>query len=200
MAKNLLEGLPFGHFAVIAADVPSKYVTRSDKGMGRSAERHYSTMTDSELLQLNVISHAAPDSFLFYWVTGPLLAVGAHIPIMKSWGFTPTAIWGVWIKPTKKHWENGTLLLDDALFKMGMGHTSRQNAEFVVIGRRGKPMRISKRVRQIMMEPLREHSRKPERFFENVEEFCAGPRLELFGRQQRIGWTVRGNESEKFDR
>src|SRR5882757_4564108 len=79
MPEKLLEGLPYGHFAVIAADVPSKYITRSEKGMGRSAERHYPTMGHSELLRLDVISHAAPDAFLFYWVTGPLLAIGAHI-------------------------------------------------------------------------------------------------------------------------
>lgn len=195
----MLEGLPYGHFRMIAADVPWQYETRTPEGQKRSGEMHYPTMPLEQIIRMNVIAHAAPDSFLLFWITGPRLARGDHIRIMRSWGFDPTAIWGVWIKPTKRHWENGTLLLDDALFKMGMGHTSRQNAEFVVIGRRGKPKRISKRVRQIMMEPLREHSRKPERFFENAEEFAEGPRLELFGRESRPGWTVRGNESTKFD-
>jgi hypothetical protein len=47
--------------------------------------------------------------------------------------------------------------------------------------------------------PLREHSRKPDEFYESVERLCAGPRLELFGRQSRPGWEVRGLESTKFD-
>ena len=86
----------------------------------------------------------------------------------------------------------------DTFFKMGLGYTSRQNAEFVVLGRRGDPPRKSASVRQIMVEPAREHSRKPEKFYQNAETYAAGPRLELFGRQQRPGWTVRGNESDKF--
>ena len=195
---TLLDGLPLQHFGLIAADVPWQYLTRSAKGQGKSAERHYRTMALDKILRLDVVSHAAKDAFLLFWVTGPHLAIGSHIPIMRSWGFEPTAIWGVWLKPTKKHWENGTLLLDDALWKMGMGHTSRQNAEFVVIGRRGHPKRQSRKVRQIIMEPLREHSRKPEKFFQNAEQFGAGPYLELFGRQQRENWIVRGDESAKF--
>ena len=43
----------------------------------------------------------------------------------------------VWIKPTRKAFANGNLFLSEALFAMGMGHTTRQNAEFVVLGRRG---------------------------------------------------------------
>jgi N6-adenosine-specific RNA methylase IME4 len=194
----MLEGLRHGHYACITADIPWKYKVRSTGGLGKSAERHYQTMDLWDVARMPVVQIAAADAFLFFWVTGPFLAIGGHIAIMRAWGFEPSAIWGVWLKPTKKHWENGTLLLDDALWKMGMGHTSRQNAEFVVIGRRGNPRRQSKAVRQIMMEPLREHSRKPEKFFENVERFSLGPRLELFGRQQREGWVVRGHEADKF--
>lgn len=194
----MLVGLPFAHFGMIAADIPWKYQVRSERGLGRSPERYYQTMHLLNVARMNVVAHAAPDAFLMFWVTGPFLAIGAHIAIMRAWGFEPTAIWGVWIKPTKQAFNNGHLLLDDAVWKMGMGYTSRQNAEFVVIGRRGDPRRLSKRVRQIIVEPLREHSRKPEKFFHNCEEFGAGPRLELFGRQQRKGWVVRGDENEKF--
>lgn len=195
---SLLDGLPLNHFGTIAADVPWAYKTRSEKGMGKSAEKHYATMHLHNIARLPVIRHAAPDCHLLFWVTGPFLAIGAHIPIMRSWGFDPTAIWGVWVKPTKESWNNGHLMLDDAVWKMGMGHTSRQNAEFVVIGRRGNPRRLSKSVRQIITAPLREHSRKPDQFFENAMKYGQGPYLELFGREQRKGWTVRGDESDKF--
>jgi len=46
---------------------------------------------------------------------------------------------------------------------------------------------------------VREHSRKPESFYELVDKICPGAKLELFGRQQREGWTCWGAESEKFD-
>lgn len=186
---------------MIAADVPWAYKVRSEKGLGRSAEKHYATMHLHRIAQLPVEAHAATDAHLLFWVTGPFLAIGAHVPIMRSWGFEPTAIWGVWVKPTKSHYHQGHMFFDeniDRMWKMGMGHTSRQNAEFVVIGRKGNPRRLSKSVRQIITAPLREHSRKPDEFFRNAEEYAAGPRLELFGREQREGWTVRGNQSDLF--
>ena len=198
---TLLEGLPYNHFALIAADVPWKYKTRSEKGQGRSAERHYKTMHLAQIARLNVVAHAAKDSHLLFWVTGPFLAIGAHIPIMRAWGYEPTAIWGVWVKPTKAHYQQGHMFFDgniDRMWKMGMGHTSRQNAEFVVIGRRGNPRRLSKSVHQIITAPLREHSRKPDEFFAKAEQYAAGPRLELFGRQQRADWIVRGDEADLF--
>lgn len=199
---NMFEGLPYRHFSMIASDCATKFKTRSDKGGGKSAERHYKrSMTDEELAHLPVEAYAAKDCHLLYWETGPRLAAGKHIPIMKAWGFEPTAIWAVWIKPTKAHYRQGHMFFDgniDKIWKMGMGHTSRQNAEFVIIGRRGSPIRLSKSVRQIITAPLREHSRKPDEFFDNAMRYGPGPRLELFGREQRDGWTVRGDEIGKF--
>jgi N6-adenosine-specific RNA methylase IME4 len=197
----MFDDLPHRHFRMIAADVPWRYKVRSAKGLGRSAEKHYETMHLHRIARLPVEAYAAKDAHLLFWVTGPFLAIGAHVPIMRSWGFEPTAIWGVWIKPTKAHFDQGHMFFDgnmDRVWKMGMGHTSRQNAEFVVIGRKGNPKRLSKAVRQIITAPLREHSRKPDEFFINAEAYGEGPRLELFGREQREGWTVRGNQSDLF--
>ena len=194
----MFEGLPYRHFRMVAADPPWAYRTRSAKGQGRSAEQHYATMSLEDIARLPVEAHCAKDCHLLLWVTGPFLAIGAHITIMRAWGFDPCALWAVWIKPTQARWDHGHLMLDDTVWRMGMGHTSRQNAEFVVAGRRGRPERLSKKVRQIMTEPARQHSRKPEIFYQNAEAYAAGPRLELFGRQARKMWTVRGNEVEKF--
>jgi N6-adenosine-specific RNA methylase IME4 len=194
----MFEGLPYRHFKMIVADPPWAYQTRSKKGHGRSAEKHYGTMSLSDMARLPVEAYAAPDCHLLLWITGPFLAIGAHIHLMQAWGFMPVSLWGVWIKPTKGSWEHGHLMLDDAVWKMGLGHTTRQNAEFVIAGRRGQPERASKAVRQIMTEPLRQHSRKPEIFYKNAELYAPGPRLELFGRERRKMWEVRGNEADKF--
>ena len=40
------------------------------------------------------------------------------------------------------------------------------------------------------------HSAKPEAFQDMVEAVSPGPRLELFARRARPGWTVWGNEVE----
>lgn len=194
----LLRGLRRNHYRCVAADVPWAFKTFSDKGLDRSAEKHYGTMSLDDIAALDVARYCAPDCHLFFWITAPFLAKGAHLPIMMAWGFTPTAIAFTWLKPVAKQYRQGQLFLDDELFRMGMGHTTRQNAEFVVLGRRGKPERLKADVRATLIEPAREHSRKPEKFFTAVERYCEGPRLELFGRQMRGGWTVRGDEREKF--
>ena len=80
-----------------------------------------------------------------------------------------------------------------------MGHTTRQNAEYVVLGRRGKPRRLRKDVHQLIIQPRREHSRKPDELYARVERYCTGPYLELFARQRRPGWDCWGNEIDKFE-
>jgi len=196
----LLRGLRREFFAVIAADVPWDFVTWSKRGKDRSPDRHYETMTLADIAAMPVANYAAPDSRLFFWVTSPFLAKGAHVPIMRAWGFEPVAIFNTWLKPTQAAWHQGALFLDhDKLWKMGMGHTSRKNCEFVIEGRRGSPpKRLAADIREEIIEPAREHSRKPEKFYENVQRYAAGPYLELFGRSQRKGWVVRGNEAHKF--
>jgi N6-adenosine-specific RNA methylase IME4 len=147
-----------------------------------------------------VLAHAAADAHLFFWVTGPFLAKGAHVRIMRAWGFEPVAVGFVWVKTNKSVGPQWMGYVDDAIWHMGLGHTTRQNAECCLLGRRGSPVRLSAAVRQIIVSPLREHSRKPEEVYRRIEKYCPGPRLELFGRQSRRGWTVRGNEADKFDR
>jgi N6-adenosine-specific RNA methylase IME4 len=79
-----------------------------------------------------------------------------------------------------------------------MGFGTRANAELCWLGRRGKPQRLSKGVHQLIVAPVREHSRKPDAMYERIEEFCAGPYLELFARQRRPGWISLGDEVDRF--
>lgn len=44
--------------------------------------------------------------------------------------------------------------------------------------------------------PHNSHSTKPEFFQDMIETVSDGPRLELFARRPREGWTVWGNEVE----
>jgi N6-adenosine-specific RNA methylase IME4 len=57
---------------------------------------------------------------------------------------------------------------------------------------------VSKGVRQLIVEPRREHSRKPDEQYPRIEALVEGPRLELFARHQRPGWDVWGNQTDKF--
>jgi hypothetical protein len=115
---------------------------------------------------------------------------------MDAWGFRYSSVAFTWVKTNPKA---PVLFLDHRSFHIGLGHTTRKNAEFCLLGRRGSPKRLSKAVRELIIAPRREHSRKPEEAYARIEQFCAGPRLELFGRQTRLGWEVWGNEATKFD-
>jgi MT-A70 protein len=44
----------------------------------------------------------------------------------------------------------------------------------------------------------REHSRKPDEFYDIVESCSPGPYLELFARGPRKGWSVWGNQSDDY--
>ncbi len=83
---------------------------------------------------------------------------------------------------------------------MALGHTTRKNTELCWLGRRGNPKRLDKGVRELIVAPVREHSRKPDEIYERIERFCAGPYLELFARQRRNGWFSDGNELDRFAR
>ncbi len=191
--------LPLGPFPCICADPPWSYSVFSDKGKDRAAEAHYDCMSIADIAALPVEAAAAKDAHLFMWITGPCMVQGQHLEIMRSWGFRPSAMAFVWIKSKVGTATQSCAFIDHHLFVKGMGHTTRQNAEFVILGRRGSPKRLTKAMHQIIVAPRREHSRKPDEFFERVEEYCDGPRLELFGRQSRRGWSTWGNQATKFD-
>ena len=53
---------------------------------------------------------------------------------------------------------------------------------------------------QVIIEPRREHSRKPDCTRERIERLKSpGPILELFARSERPGWTAWGDELDKFE-
>ena len=80
----------------------------------------------------------------------------------------------------------------------GLGHTTRKNAEFCLLARRGRPQRLTADVREVVLEPVREHSRKPTEVYRRIERFCPGPRIDLFARERRPGWTSWGDEIGRF--
>ena len=195
---------PDGPFGLIAADPPWRFKSWSDKGLGRSPDRHYRTQTLDWICSLPVEWCAGRDCHLMLWITGPELVLGTHLRIFEAWGFKPSSMGFIWIKPTKAA-QHGRIFappMTHKEFPPGLGHTTRQNAEYVVFGRRGKPTRASRGVHQILVEPRREHSRKPEDFFAKAEAFV-GPdvaKLELFSRERRPGWITWGDQVDLFNK
>lgn len=192
-------GLRRGAYACVAADPAWQFKHRSTKGEVRSPEAHYRTMPIKDICVLPVADLAATDAWLFLWTTGPHLP--SALMVMGAWGFGYSGIAFTWAKQRRAHdpAQFAFLPTAEADFHVGMGYTTRKNCEFCLLGRRGKPKRLAADVRELIVAPVREHSRKPDEFFDRVERFCAGPRVELFARQSRPGWDSWGNERTKFD-
>jgi N6-adenosine-specific RNA methylase IME4 len=82
---------------------------------------------------------------------------------------------------------------------MGMGDLFRMQCEFCLVGIKGKPLLDNPHnLRDIIREARREHSRKPEAFYEMVETLCPYKKIEYFAREQREGYEVYGNDCNKF--
>lgn len=196
---DLLEGVPPRHFGCIYADPPWHFQSRTPPNENstsrRDVEVHYQTMPLAEIKALPVADHAAPTGcHLFLWTTGPHLPVA--LEVMAAWGFRYSGIGFNWIK-LKKSFDPTQLRFTrtiDSDYHVSLGFTTRKNSELCLLGRRGGAKRIAKNIRELIISPRREHSRKPEEARERIERYCAGPYLELFGRETRPGWTVVGNQ------
>jgi N6-adenosine-specific RNA methylase IME4 len=190
--KCILADPPW-HFRAFTALQMSNWTSRRD------AEKHYAVLGSENIIGLPVKEIASGDAHLFLWVTGPCLRQA--FDVIEAWGFRYSAIAFTWIKLKRSYRVDQLRFLPtaEADLHVGLGFTTRKNAEFCLLGRRGSARRQSKKVREVIMTPVRQHSRKPDEAYARIEEYCVGPRLELFGRQSRPGWTVWGNEATKFD-
>lgn len=169
-------------FAVIYADPPWEFEVYSGKGKQRSAERHYDTKSLDDISALPVAALAADDCALFLWCVMP--EIPGALEIIQEWGFEYKTVAFTWVKQNR----GGAGLFT------GMGYWTRANAELCLLATRGSPMRLAMDVHQVVMAPVREHSRKPDEVRTRIERLLAGPYLELYGRQHFPGWTVWGNE------
>ena len=196
----LLAGLPKHAFRTVLADPPWFFRTRTEFVSRRDPRHHYKggVMSAAQIAALPVGDFAAKDAHLFLWTTGPCLEQA--FAVIKAWGCRYSGIGFTWIKLKKTFDPTQLRFLPtvDGDFHVGLGFTTRKNAEFCLLARRGSAKRTAKDVRELILAPRREHSRKPEAVYERIERYSVGPYLELFGRQERQNWTVRGDEVGKY--
>ena len=198
----MFDGLTKNGYGAILADPPWRYEVwsgetavkrRSGHGTNVAAAVHYQTMSAEEISALPITELAADDCVLFIWVTWPTLLQA--ISLIESWGFTYKTCAFSWMKA---HAGQIELFQDSLEGHMGMGYWTRANSEVCLLATRGKPKRLNADVRQSIISPRREHSRKPDGIHGRIERLVAGPYLELFARQKRSGWDVWGNQTDKF--
>jgi len=169
-------------FDVVAIDPPWDY---SEHG-GFTVDEHdpeanrggvdYPTMTVSGIKDIEL--PLKDNAVVFLWTTHAFLHDAFHL--LEHWGLEYKA----------------TIVWDKE--KMGIGRTVRMQCEFCLLAVKGKPLLQGGSIRDIIREARREHSRKPEAFYNLVETMTIGSRLDYFAREQRKGWEVYGAETTKF--
>jgi N6-adenosine-specific RNA methylase IME4 len=180
-----------GKYGAILADPPWRFEAWSGKGKARAADNHYDTASTGAIAELPVFELAAESAALFLWACWPTLADAFRV--IEDWGFAYKTCAFSWMKADPYR-----LFADDKTPFAGMGYWTRANTEPCLLATRGKPKRLNADVRQGIIAPRREHSRKPDGIHERIERLVAGPYVELFARQRRPGWDCWGNELDKF--
>lgn len=168
-------------FRCIVADPPWSF---SDKLPGhkrgiRGAEAKYQVLSQPDIESFDLPPIAA-DAWLFLWRVAS--QVEEAYRVCRAWGFSPKSEI-VWIKRTVKGGRH-----------FGMGRSVRAEHETAIVASRGRPEILSRSIRSTFEAPVGLHSAKPDAFFDLVEALVPGPRLELFARRERDGWTCLGNE------
>jgi len=177
-------GSPFTKYRTIYADPPWQFANRTGKVAPEYRRLHrYATMTIEQIQSLPVEAIAAEPSHLYLWVPNALLRWG--LDVMEAWGFTyKTNL--VWHKVRKDGGPDGR----------GVGFYYRNVTELLLFGVRGhmRTLKPGRRAVNIVKSRKREHSRKPDEFYDLIEKCSPGPRLELFARHPRARWAQWGDE------
>ena len=161
---------PEGKYPVIYADP-------AWQSGDRAVENHYRTMPIEDICALPVAEIAADDAVLYLWATSPMLPEA--LQVIEAWGFSYLTNM-VWVKD-----------------KIGRGHWARNRHELLLIAKRGNfsPPAPADRPDSVILFPRGRHSAKPHQFYEIIERNHPGlPKVELFCRTPRKGWTVWGDE------
>jgi N6-adenosine-specific RNA methylase IME4 len=140
----------------------------------------YPTMTDEEIGEFPVSEIAEDACHLFCWTTQKHLPTG--LELIEKWGFKYVFLM-TWHKP-------------GGFQPFGL---PQYNSEFVIYGRRGAAKFCDTQAFHACFQAeRREHSRKPDIFYETVRRVTDDGRIDIFSREKRAGFDQLGNESEKF--
>lgn len=164
-----------------------------EKGAGkikRGADRHYGVMNSREILRVILNSgvfNPLPDAHLYLWVTNNYLPDALWLIDALGFKYKTTVTW--------------------AKDRMGLGRYFRGRTEQLLFATSGNGMLVREMRTQrkdlttlILAKHAKNgrgkivHSAKPEESYRLVEAASPSPRLEMFARRKRPGWTAWGDE------
>lgn len=185
---------PFGdlqpqHYSVCLIDPPWRWA-----GGTKGRPQHYPRMTLDEIKAMPVRRLLRPEGGrVCLWLTAPLMH---RMPeIAKAWRLRYSSM-----IPWIKLWngEDGMFIYANSIAR-GTGLEVMGNAEYCVILKAGRPHSILRKpFPGVLIEPRRQHSRKPIGLHAEIEARIPGPYCEIFARERRQGWDAWGNETAKF--
>jgi N6-adenosine-specific RNA methylase IME4 len=172
-----------GPFGSVVIDPPWA-IEKIDRDVRpNQAEFDYPVMSEDELRSfwhVEMVPRIEPDCHLFMWTTQKFLPVALKLIGEFGFRYAFTMVW---------HKAGGFQPVDLPQF----------NCEFVVYARRGSPVFITTKDFPCCFDgERREHSRKPDRFYEIVRRVTGGSRIDVFSREPREGFAQFGNESGRF--
>ena len=169
---------PTGRYHTIVIDPPwpMQKIERNVRPKQEGFE--YPTMSLEELAQFPLPELAEDDCHLYFWVTQKYLPAG--LDLVGKWGFKYQCLL-TWVKNvgfTPFSWMYST--------------------EHVIFARRGnlKLLQLGKRLD--FSGKVRQHSRKPNEFYNLVRQVSPGPRIDVFSREQHSDFEQHGLEEDKF--
>ena len=178
-------------YQTIYIDPPWQFQNRT----GKVAPEHqrlsrYSTLPLDSIMQLPIAECGDEQCHLYLWVPNALLPDG--LKVMESWGFEYKSNL-VWEKTRRDGQPDGR----------GVGFYFRNVTEILLFGVRTPKKSMTFRTLpparsqvNLIRSMKREHSRKPDEFYELIERCSPSPRLELFARGTREGWDCWGAQAD----
>lgn len=175
--------LPVGKYSCLVVDPPWQMQKIERDVRPNQVEFDYPTMSEEELKAFPLPDVSGDDCHLYLWTTQKHLPLALRLA--EHWGFRYQCLltWRKNVGFTPFSWmystEHVLFCTKGSLPLLRLG----KRLDFEGVGFDAK---------------VREHSRKPDEFYDIVREVSPGPRLDVFSREKRDGFEQYGNEVEKF--
>jgi len=201
-------------FRCILADPPWDYAGRSPPWR-TSTDAPYKLMPLADICSLPVATISTNDAHLYLWAVLPMMREAYQV--IDAWGFTPETVL-TWCKPgvglgggfrgntehlivARRGWSsvNPTCAACGGRAR-GAKKCACLSPEWRV---KGEPIASGALARASFRTtasgtwyeiPRSKHSEKPEFFVDLIEQMSPSPRIELFARRRRLGWSAWGDE------
>ena len=180
-------------FSVLVIDPPwnqGKTAKRSVRP-NQTQTMDYQTMSKEEIALMPIKEWSEENAFIFLWVTNskdkktkePIIKMG--FDLIESWGFTYF---------TMLTWDKKTGPCPFSPFQVSTEH--------VIFGYKGK-VNFNKaslgKMKTCFTESSTAHSVKPNSFYQHIDEYFLGKKIDIFARQKRKGFSGWGDEYGAID-